>query len=195
MKIKIPFEKIYTSVYYIQGKGRRFLMDGGTDEEAAKKYILPMLKDGAPDFFIVSHSHGDHLGALPYLQSVYPNASVYFFDKNLLKIFPKGKLLSDGEEIAGVRFFLTQGHSEDSLCAFVQDEGTVYSFDSLQAGGAEGYGVLVQDKKAYRETVEKIRSLKPKKLYLSHAFLPFKKDELEEEEIEGFLNECLNRVK
>ena len=197
MRIKIPFEKIYTSVFYVEQKDGVFLFDGGTDEEAAKRYILPVVEKGKkPDYLIASHSHEDHFGALPFLHRVFPQAKVAFFDERKLKEFDANAfLLKDGQEICGFRFLLTKGHSPDSLCAFNADTGEVYSFDSLQAGGAKGYGVLVRDSVEYERSVEKIRALNPKKLYLSHAFLPLEKDTLCGEEIEWYLDECIKKSK
>jgi len=72
--------EIGANSYYLEAAGRRFVLDSGMHPKFEGEEALPNLKalgDRRLQAIIISHSHHDHIGALPVLMRRQPQARVF----------------------------------------------------------------------------------------------------------------------
>lgn len=114
------------------------------------------------DFILLTHSHWDHLLALPTLKNDFPSAKVCVYQDGLyspraqiemmdsmspylsqrfaskVKDLPEPDIiLEDGSMIEHLRVIHTPGHSKGSVCFYWEEENILFSGDTLFA---QGYG-------------------------------------------------------
>ncbi len=152
------------------------------DEKSSKKNLFPciIIDPGAdasliiarletlnlyPRHILLTHSHFDHIGAVPDLMDFFgefsPELAVHHEDahrlgpdampahladfssvwgnsyvKSLWKIMPAPtRLLKEADEIGPLRVLHTPGHTPGSVCFYNQAEARLFSGDTLFAGG------------------------------------------------------------
>ncbi len=106
--IAIAFEAIggareigANSYYYAFGH-RGLLIDAGYDATRDGWLGLPALERLARvDAIVLTHSHLDHIGAVPALLAAFPNAPVYCTRATLAVLFPQ---LTDSAKVSEIRF-------------------------------------------------------------------------------------------
>lgn len=72
--------EIGASCIYVKAAGKRFLLDSGIRQSAAKDPLpdfRTIQEQGGLDAIIVSHAHMDHIGTLPIISKAYPKARIY----------------------------------------------------------------------------------------------------------------------
>lgn len=72
--------EIGASCIYVKAAGKRFLLDSGIRQSAAKDPLpdfRTIQEQGGLDAIIVSHAHMDHIGTLPIISKAYPEARIY----------------------------------------------------------------------------------------------------------------------
>ena len=74
-------------------------------------------------------------------------------------------------------------------------EKTLLTFDSIQLCGVGRYGSGITDVKAYLETVERVRGLKPEMIITSHDFVPLGFMAKGEKGINEYLDFCVEYTK
>ncbi len=189
-KITIPFENIYTSSFILVNGEDAIILDSGSSDDDAIKYIIPKVAGLGviPRFLVSTHTHGDHHGGIAALKRAYPGAQVCLFSRNEEDAYR----LEDGE-ILLKRFKMLNlpGHSSDSLGVLDMATNTLISGDSLQLFGVGRYGTSVCDFKAYYKTIDRVRDLNLDAVYASHEYVPLG-FRAEGEEIEAYLQECVN---
>lgn len=148
---------------------------------------------------VFTHSHGDHIGGAPELKVDVPllihkegmeflrtgrwrkpviHSKFYSLGFALISYFMKGKGEVKGrvEELKedyltdGVKVIYTPGHTSDSVILYVEEESSVIVGDTLQ-GTSSGLKlpVIYEDREALIKSVEKIMSLEPRFVYVSHG--------------------------
>lgn len=127
-----------TNTYAVAAPGSPtvVIVDPGPLEE---DHVARLLALGTIELVLVTHHHVDHSGAAPYLHEV-TGAPVRAAS---IASCIGGAQLVDGEEFtaAGVRFRVvtTPGHTSDSLCLHLPDdgpEGSVITGDTLLGSGS-----------------------------------------------------------
>lgn len=146
----ITVSECYTNCYICCNKETKegFVVDPGDDSLKIRNYINSM--DIKLTAILLTHGHFDHVGAVKELKEKY-NVKVYASEmeketledsrRNLTSFFGAPFTLEadiyvkDEEllEIAGIKmkFILTPGHTPGSGCYYVEDNGILFSGDTL----------------------------------------------------------------
>ena len=142
--------EIYTNCYLCKNEetGEGFIVDPGDDELKISAHISNM--EMKPVAILLTHGHYDHVLAVKKLKERY-DIPVYIAREeeqvikdirmNLSSLFGNpltidaDVFLVDGQvtNIAGlnVKFILTPGHTPGSGCFYLEDEGVLFSGDTL----------------------------------------------------------------
>ena len=151
MEIKnVLVSEAFTNCYIVKNEetNEGFIIDPGGSALKISRIIEQMQM--TPKAILLTHGHFDHIGAVDELRDRY-NIKVYVseeeskfmqnYNNNLSVFFGEGMIVKpdisirDGEEleIAGIKmkFILTPGHTPGSGCFYVEDEGVLFSGDTL----------------------------------------------------------------
>ncbi|MFF2242872.1 MBL fold metallo-hydrolase [Arthrobacter sp. NPDC058130] len=103
---------------------------------------------------LLTHAHNDHIGAARAVAEAV-DAPIHLHPEDLMlweQVYPGVKpdrYLTDGEEFhvggATLRALHTPGHSPGSTCFYLEDEGTVFTGDTLFNGGPGATGRSYSD--------------------------------------------------
>jgi endoribonuclease LACTB2 len=112
----------------------------------------------------LSHHHADHSANLTWLQDEF-GASVHLLEQSEDLLGPRLpergiQHIKEGDEIevsGGVRLQVlhTPGHSVDSLCYYLEDEGILFTGDTILGGST----TTIIDLSDYMKTLERLRNL------------------------------------
>ncbi|MGE3077030.1 MAG: MBL fold metallo-hydrolase [Dehalococcoidia bacterium] len=162
-----PMHPDYTCVYLVGGKGQQSLtIDSG---EAIDRYqwflkgYLAAVERAEVGIATITHHHSDHSGNLKWAKEyLHADVSIPANGRSLLKgrIPAKVDTLKDGDVIdldGGVRVqvFATPGHSVDSLCYYIEDEGVLFTGDTLLGSST----TTVWELASYRKSLERLLEL------------------------------------
>ena len=151
MEIKnVLVSEAYTNCYLVKNEenDEGFIIDPGGSALKISRCVEQM--GMTPKAILLTHGHFDHIGAVDELRDRY-DIKVYVseeeskfmqnYNNNLSVFFGEGMIVKpditihDGEEleIAGIKmkFILTPGHTPGSGCFYVEDEGVLFSGDTL----------------------------------------------------------------
>ena len=163
-----PMHPDFTSIYLVGPKGGQSLtIDSG---EAIDRYrwmlrgYLAATEHAEIGIAAITHNHSDHSGNLKWAREML-KAEIAIPSNGAPLL--KGKLPKDGvvklhdhqviDLGAGVRVrvIVTPGHSVDSLCYYLEDEGVLFSGDTLLGSST----TTVHDLAAYRRTLKLLLEL------------------------------------
>ncbi len=179
MRLCVPFENIYTSVFLIKTEEGYILVDAATTEQDVAEVILPALCECGVDlcdirYLFCTHLHGDHGGGIRFLLPHLKNAKVAAVSLRAEELYGKEnvKLVREGDTLCGVKVHELFGHSMD--CAGLLDvrTGTLILGDSVQLYGITRYGCGVGFPKEYRKTLLRVLELAPQMIVASHEYYP-----------------------
>ena len=119
-----------TNTYLIDGPGGITVLDPGPDLPAHVSAILAAT-DGRVARIVLSHTHHDHLGALPALKAA-TGAPTYGWRDSADESFSPDHKLDDGDEVAGLTAVFTPGHAADHVC-FAMPGGVLFSADHVMS--------------------------------------------------------------
>jgi glyoxylase-like metal-dependent hydrolase (beta-lactamase superfamily II) len=151
------------NTYLFTGR-RPALIDAGVGNPAHLGAIASSLQDRALELILLTHAHSDHASGVPALLERWPRAVVR----------PTSKPLSDGEAIdAGDRVLIavhTPGHSPDHFCFLDRETNDVFCGDLARLGGT----IVIPasrggDLRAYLASLQRIRELRPSRLWPGHG--------------------------
>lgn len=178
LRLKVPFENIYTAVFLIKTESGAILVDAATTKEDAENIILPAIDEvldrNGIKYLVCTHLHGDHGGGiihlLPHLESIRvaaasPRATELYGAERV-------QLLKEGDTLCGIDILSLKGHSPDCVGLFDKRTKTLIMGDAVQLYGITKYGCGVGMPREYRKTLERIGTLGAKMLVASHEYYP-----------------------
>ncbi len=161
LRLDIPFDSLYTSVFLIPGE-HPILIDSATTKDDVEGIILPALaacginRDTEGEL-VVTHRHGDHNGGTEHLLAALPRF--------------RFRALQAGERLGALEAVPLGGHTLDSMGYFDTRTRTLMTGDGLQFFGVGKYGCSIVDATVYEQTLARVRALAPDSLLPSHAFV------------------------
>ncbi len=162
-----PMHPDYTCVYLVGDKGQQSLtIDSG---EAIDRYqwflkgYLAAVERAEVGIATITHHHSDHSGNLKWAKEfLKADVSIPANGRSLLKgrIPAQVGMLKDGDMIdldGGVRVqvMATPGHSIDSLCFYIEEEGVLFTGDTLLGSST----TTVWELASYRKSLERLLAL------------------------------------
>lgn len=136
--------------------GESILIDPGAEPDA----LADMLRDTRPVAILLTHTHPDHVGALPEMRARFPQAPVmvhpgpHFNDVEIPadKTFEDGDVLRIGEHRLTVVY--TPGHLPDEICVALDDARVIVG-DTIFDGGP-GATKSAEDFRRTRQTLQDV---------------------------------------
>jgi glyoxylase-like metal-dependent hydrolase (beta-lactamase superfamily II) len=125
-----PMTYFGTNTYLIDTPDGVVVLDPGPEEHP--EHVEAILRATGPNvaLILVSHTHHDHVGAVPALQEATGAPTVGFRDSGI-DTFAADIKLADGDMIAGMLAIHTPGHASDHLCfALPAKDGTAVLFSA-----------------------------------------------------------------
>lgn len=104
-----------TNTYLIETAEGLVVLDPGPEDSPAHVQAILRQADGPISMILVSHTHHDHVGAVPALKDQ-TDAPVVAFTQSMTEGFEPDIKLSHGDTIAGLTAIHTPGHASDHLC-------------------------------------------------------------------------------
>lgn len=162
-----PMHPDYTCIYLVGKPGSQSLtIDSG---EAIDRYqwflkgYLAAVEQEEIGIASITHHHGDHSGNLKWAKEfLKADIAIPANSRRLLKgkIPARVDKLSDGDAIdldGGVRVQVlgTPGHSIDSLCYYIEEEGVLFTGDTLLGSST----TTVWDLQLYRQALDRLLEL------------------------------------
>ncbi len=156
---------VFTTIYLV-GRGQVLTVDSGEDLDRYRwmlKGYLAASEHAEIAVSLLTHHHADHSANLRWLRDEFgarvevPAAAALLGER----LPPAGvDLIEDGHEVdAGggvrVRALLTPGHSADSACYYIEDEGVLLTGDTVLGSTT----TTVSDLGAYLQSLERLRAL------------------------------------
>ncbi|OUM44724.1 MBL fold metallo-hydrolase [Arthrobacter sedimenti] len=138
------------NVWVIGDDEECLIIDSPHDAEA----IIAQVRGRRVKAILLSHAHNDHIGAARQVAEAV-NTNIHLHPDDLMlweQVYPDtgpDRYLADHDvfEISGtaLRVLHTPGHSPGSVCFLLEDEGTVFSGDTLFKGGPGATGRSYSD--------------------------------------------------
>jgi len=139
-----------TNTYLIDSPDGTIVLDPGPDDAAHVAAILAQA--GPVARILVSHTHHDHIGALPALKAA-TSAPTYGYRHSAEPSFQPDHPLDHGDSIAGWQALFTPGHAADHLC-FARADGVVFSADHVMSWSSSVVSPPRGDMVAYFASLE-----------------------------------------
>lgn len=194
-QIKVPFEDLYTSVFVATSSEGTLIIDAATYPEDMDRYILPALNElgiEKPDYLLLSHSHGDHMGGTGRLCELFPELQVRAVEA---LPFPNFMKMADGDVfIDRIRVVHLPGHTAYSSAFLDQISGLLLTCDCLQQRGVGKYVHGIERIDDYTCSVEKVRRLDISGIVAAHDYVPLGSTAVGNEAIQEYLDECIRAL-
>jgi ribonuclease/clavin/mitogillin len=161
-----PMHPQFTTIYLV-GRGQVLTIDSGEDAERYRwmlKGFLAATEHAEIGQSVITHYHYDHSSNLKWLRDQF-SSEVYVLEASKA---PLGERLPDsgvhdlqlGDEVGPqggvkVRVVPTPGHSDDSVSFFLEDEGVLFTGDTVLGEGT----TTVNDLSAYLASLQRLRDL------------------------------------
>ena len=147
------------NTYLFTGKNR-VLIDAGVGNPAHVQAIEAALGGSDLQTILLTHSHSDHASGVPALLGRWPGAVVRALAEG--DFIPAG----DGALVA----LHTPGHAPDHFCFRDDSTGDIFCGDLVRLGGT----IVIPankggDLRAYLASLERVRALRPKRLWPGHG--------------------------
>ena len=157
------------SIYLIEGSERAILIDAGTKIPGLRKIVEDIVKK--PVELVISHAHGDHIGAVGEWDTVWINAA----DE---AIIPAGKYngvkryLTDGQvfDLGGrqIEVVFTPGHTPGSTTFLDKEAHYGFSSDAFGSGNLLVFTDLSTEAASANRLMRFIKKYDIKYLYPGH---------------------------
>jgi glyoxylase-like metal-dependent hydrolase (beta-lactamase superfamily II) len=129
-----PMTYFGTNTYLIDGPDGSIVIDPGPEDHPEHVEAILRHTDGKIALIVVSHTHHDHVGAVPALRAA-SGAKTVGFRNSALDDFSADIPLGHGDTIAGMTALHTPGHRSDHLCFSLpwQGETILFSADHVMS--------------------------------------------------------------
>jgi glyoxylase-like metal-dependent hydrolase (beta-lactamase superfamily II) len=153
-----PMTYYGTNTYLIETPDGIAVLDPGPEDHP--EHVEAILRATGPKvaLILVSHTHHDHIGAVPALQQATGAPTVGFRESGSPAFDPDIKL-DDGDTIAGMTAVHTPGHASDHIClALPARDGTavLFSADHVMSWSTSVVSPPDGDMAAYFESLRKL---------------------------------------
>ena len=195
-RLYVPFEELATAVFFAVCSDGAAIIDSATTAEDVENYIIPAMNElgiAVEDVrcIALTHRHTDHAGGARRLSELLPNARLYSPEPVKTEYIP----VSDGDVLpCRLRAMALSGHTSGCVGYVHCDSGTLISGDCLQLFGIGKYRNGVGYPELYRQSVERVRRLELTRIVASHEYDPLGSTANGREEIERFLDICLEAL-
>lgn len=165
LRLCVPFDRIYTSVFLLRTSEGNILVDSATTDEDVDTVILPALRALGYELsdlcaLVLTHRHSDHAGGLARIRVLAPDLPV---------------LTEAGTRIGMLEIYPMKGHTEDSVGVYDARTHTLIAGDGLQGAGVDRYPCSLASREAYHATINRIRADESiENILFSHAYEPWK---------------------
>lgn len=196
LRIVIPFEDIYTTVFLVRTDEGVVIFDTATFSSDIDQYVFPVLDELGvdPKYVFISHNHRDHAGGLLRVLERFPKIGVVSRSKALCEKIGGAFVPEDGDLLLKVlRVVAIPGHTQDCMGLLDTRSGTLLTGDSLQLYGIHGsgnWGANIRFPREHIAALEKLRCLDVRTLVASHDYHPCGFIADGEYEVKAYLNEC-----
>ena len=119
-----------TNTYIVDHDAEVLVIDPGPDDLPHVEAILAVI-GGRPSRILLTHTHGDHLGAAAQLKAA-TGAAIYSYRESAKPGFRPDIPLAGGDVVAGLIVVHTPGHAADHIC-FARADGVLFSGDHVMA--------------------------------------------------------------
>jgi glyoxylase-like metal-dependent hydrolase (beta-lactamase superfamily II) len=157
----------YTTIYLV-GHDQVFTIDSGEDMESYRWMLrgyLAATEHAEIAMSGVSHHHRDHTGNLKWLRDEFkaevhvPTATEPLLASSLPETGVVHHLKDEAPiEVSGgvkLQMMLTPGHSVDSVCYYLEDDGILFSGDTILGAST----TTITDLAAYMKTLARLKAL------------------------------------
>ncbi|MBR4000357.1 MAG: MBL fold metallo-hydrolase, partial [Clostridia bacterium] len=169
IRITIPFEDIYTTVFLIRTAEGFLLFDTATYDSDIDRYILPAMQQVGvtPDmlkYVFISHSHRDHAGGLARLMQFCPQVCILSHSTSLRESFSQyinHDIQEDEPVLKDLHMILIPGHAPDCAAVLDKRSNTLITGDCLQVYGIYGsgnWGTNITMQSAHRKAIRRLRT-------------------------------------
>lgn len=117
-----PMTYYGTNTYLIDTIEGTVVLDPGPEDHPEHVEAILRATGGAVALILVSHTHHDHVGAVPALQDE-TGAPTAGFRESAIASFDPDIKLADGDTIAGMQAMHTPGHASDHVCFAMTSRG------------------------------------------------------------------------
>ncbi len=125
-----PMTYYGTNTYLIETHDGIAVLDPGPEEHPEHVDAILRATGRKVALILVSHTHHDHVGAVPALQAA-TGARTVGFRESGIETFEADIKLSHGDSIAGMQAIHTPGHASDHICfALPARDGTAVLFSA-----------------------------------------------------------------
>lgn len=142
-----------TNTWLIAAADGFSVLDPGPDDAAHVAHILAATS-GRVARILLSHTHADHVGALPALRAATGAPVAAFAAPQIAGIDPDIRL-ADGDAIAGWTALHTPGHASDHLC-FARADGVLFSADHVMSWSSSIISPPQGDMRAYFASLHRL---------------------------------------
>ncbi len=142
-----------TNTYLIDSADGTMVLDPGPDDPAHVQAILAAT-GGRISRILVSHTHRDHIGALPALRAA-TGAPTYGFHRSAEPSFTPGIPLHDGDNVENWTALHTPGHAADHV-AFARADGVVFTGDHVMSWSTSVVSPPQGDMSAYFASLRRL---------------------------------------
>ncbi|HEY4172645.1 MAG TPA: MBL fold metallo-hydrolase [Rhodopila sp.] len=110
-----PMTYFGTNTYLIETPDGLVVLDPGPEDHPEHVEAILRHTGGQIAYILVSHTHHDHVGAVPALQAA-TNVPTVGFRNSAIADFDPDIKLGHGDKFAGMQALHTPGHASDHLC-------------------------------------------------------------------------------
>jgi len=156
-----------TNTYLIDTPDGLAVLDPGPDRAEHVQAVLAAAGGEKIALILVSHTHHDHVGAVPALKAA-TGAPTVGFRTSAVDTFEADIKLGDGDPVAGMVALHTPGHCSDHLCFSTRIDGTetLFSADHVMSWSSSIVSPPDGDMAAYFASLNLLLDRKQDAVYL-----------------------------